>query len=454
MFVDIEDFKGAIAVENILMPYKKGRLSSDKKSRLPKEPITPQVCMDILKSTNYARNIKDMLLCITELPQEEQAQFKDVVIATFDNREQPQTILDLGQELAQASGYMEEFEQVQKIEKGDVILSDSTSAKVFTSNDMLFLMKDFSAYQKVICLYEGEITFYKDVKFPKILECPNASKVDLTECDLQGLSNIILKKGACVDLRRSQNLPPQLDVSMCTDVCLAGCDLSPLSHLAFAPEACVDLRNVKNLPPQLDVSKCSRIFLEGCDLSAQPNLAFAPEAEVNFKNVRNLPPDLDFSHCQAVVLSGCDLSNQADMFLYNGAVLLLNRITNIPPRLDFSVCSKVQVSESDLSGCEKLDFREGAKVTLLQVYKFPEEVDFSKCAEVIALECDFSAVKKLVLKNHDQIKYIKSCLQENWNGEIVYTQAEDTSAKNANGLANAQKNVKKFLGKLFGKGGR
>lgn len=155
-----------------------------------------------------------------------------------------------------------------------------------------------------------------------------------------------------------------------------------------------------------------------------------------------------------MVLSGCDLSNQADMFLYNGAVLLLNRITNIPPRLDFSVCSKVQVSETDLSGCEKLDFREGAKVTLLQVYKLPEEVDFSKCAEVIALECDFSAVKKLVLKNHDQIKYIKSCLQENWNGEIVYTHAEDTTAKNDNGLANAQNNVKKFFGKLFGKGGR
>ena len=79
MFVDIEDFKGAIAVENILMPYKKGRLSSDKKTRLPKEPITPQVCMEILKSTNYARNIKDMLQCIAELPTSEQAQFKDVV---------------------------------------------------------------------------------------------------------------------------------------------------------------------------------------------------------------------------------------------------------------------------------------------------------------------------------------------------------------------------------------
>lgn len=32
MFVDIVDSKGAIAVENILTPYKKGRLADDKKN--------------------------------------------------------------------------------------------------------------------------------------------------------------------------------------------------------------------------------------------------------------------------------------------------------------------------------------------------------------------------------------------------------------------------------------
>ena len=46
MFVDIADFKSALAVENILTPYKKGRLSSDKKTRMPKEKITQRVCME------------------------------------------------------------------------------------------------------------------------------------------------------------------------------------------------------------------------------------------------------------------------------------------------------------------------------------------------------------------------------------------------------------------------
>ena len=31
MFVDISDYKSALAIENILTPYKKGRLAEDKK---------------------------------------------------------------------------------------------------------------------------------------------------------------------------------------------------------------------------------------------------------------------------------------------------------------------------------------------------------------------------------------------------------------------------------------
>ena len=32
MFVDVKELKNPIAIENILTPYKKGRLSSDKKT--------------------------------------------------------------------------------------------------------------------------------------------------------------------------------------------------------------------------------------------------------------------------------------------------------------------------------------------------------------------------------------------------------------------------------------
>ncbi len=106
MFVDIEIFKGAIAVENILMPYKKGRLASDKKTRLPKEQITPDVCMQVLKSTNNPRNIKDMLQCVVDLPLDEQAQFKEVILACFANREQPDEVFEIAEKLAIDSGYI------------------------------------------------------------------------------------------------------------------------------------------------------------------------------------------------------------------------------------------------------------------------------------------------------------------------------------------------------------
>ncbi len=111
MFVDITDFKSAIAVENILTPYKKGRLSPDKKTRLPKEPITPEICMEVLQSTNYARNIKDMLLCVEELSPSEQARFKDIVLSVFANREQPDDILEVAEKLAETSGYLPELQE-------------------------------------------------------------------------------------------------------------------------------------------------------------------------------------------------------------------------------------------------------------------------------------------------------------------------------------------------------
>ena len=177
MFVDIENFKSALAVENILTPYKKGRLSDDKKTRLPKEKITPDTCMEILKSTNYARNIKDMLECIKELPAHEQAQFKDVVLATFDNREQPNDILVLGKKLAVASGFEAELSEAQKLKDGEFLHSSSKLDKAFVSLKDSFEDVDFSAYDKVICLSDKEIQFLEGVKFPKHLEIPNSSDV-------------------------------------------------------------------------------------------------------------------------------------------------------------------------------------------------------------------------------------------------------------------------------------
>lgn len=133
MFVDIENYKSPLAIENLLTPYKKGLVVNG--VRQPKEPITPQVCFEVLRSTNAPRNIKDMLQCIADLPPSEQAQFKDVVLATFSNREQTGEILELGQALAETSGYKKELARVQKFHDGDVLLSAAKIVKNFISSE-------------------------------------------------------------------------------------------------------------------------------------------------------------------------------------------------------------------------------------------------------------------------------------------------------------------------------
>ena len=187
MFVGIEDYKGAIAVENILTPYKKGRLAPDKKTRLPKEPITPEVCMEVLRSTNYARNIKDMLECIADLPKAQQTQFKDVVLATFSNREQPSDVLFLGKKLAYVSGYTKEFYAVKELKAGDFIASAVKPAKSYLHLKGLgHLPEDLSEYEELVCR-GGSPEFAYVKKMPKTLKFENCMTTRLDANALEPL---------------------------------------------------------------------------------------------------------------------------------------------------------------------------------------------------------------------------------------------------------------------------
>ena len=141
MFVDIENPKTPLKVANILTAYDKGVVI--KGVRQPKEKLTPEVCFDILKSTNYPRCIRDILQLIAKLPDDEQAQFKDVVLACFDNREQPEPILQLGQELAEKSGYGIEFAKLKKIKDGYYLFSDANVRKCFMCLKSEFKDEDF-----------------------------------------------------------------------------------------------------------------------------------------------------------------------------------------------------------------------------------------------------------------------------------------------------------------------
>ena len=290
MFVDIENFKSVLAIENLLIPYKRGRLAPDKKSYLSKEPITPDVCFQVLKSTNAPRNIKDMLQCIADLPSSEQARFKDVVLATFTQREQPNkqphNIVLLGKKLAAASGYEAELAEVQKPKDGYFLLSASYLDKSFVTFENSFSDVDFSVHDRVVFLSPEKIQFGYRVMFPKNIEISNSPDVSFYDeqetvgVNLEGVQSIRLKEGAKVVLKGAENLPPNFDFSYCSEVDLSYCDLSNQPNLAFKDGAKVNLSWTENLPPNLDFSHCSEVDLVECDLSSIEKLVFKNQEQM------------------------------------------------------------------------------------------------------------------------------------------------------------------------------
>ena len=428
MFVDIKHPKSPLKIANILTAYDKGVVV--KGVRQPKEKLTPEVCFDILKSTNYPRCIRDVLQLIAKLPDEEQVQFKDVVLACFYNREQPEPIFQLGQDLAEKSGYGIEFAKLKKIKEGPYLYSEADAQKCYMCFKSEFTDEDFSAYDRVIFLSDEKIQFGENVKFPKNMEIPNSSDVSFDNkkpwqiCNLQGVQGIRFKDGAKVNLKGAENLPSNLDFSQCDEVNLGECDLSEQPNLRFKEGASVDLSGAKNLPENLDFSCCDEVDLSYCNLIGQPNLRFKKGAKVNLCDAA-LPPNLDFSHCAVVNLRYCDLSSQPNLRFKDGAKVSLYDAKNLPVNLDVSCCDEVNLGWCDLSEQSNLRFKDGAKVDLYSAENLPANLDFSMCSKVNLTDCRrFGAVKELVFKNRQQM--VDSCaeLPDDWKGKIVFTDEE------------------------------
>ena len=437
MFVDIETPKTPLKITNILTAYDKGVVI--KGVRQSPKKLTPEVCFDILKSTNYPRCIRDMLTCIAKLPDEEQAQFKEVVLSCFDNREQPEPIFQLGQEIAEKSGYGIEFAKLKKMKEGPYLFSEADAQKCYMCFKSEFTDEDFSAYDKVIFFSHDKIQFGYRVKFPKNMEIPNASEVcfydeeEALGVNLDGAQSIRFKDGAKVVLKGAVNVPVDMDFSCCDEVDLSYCDLSEQPHLRFKEGATVSLYNAKKLPPNLDFSQCDAVSLCWCDLSSQPNLRFKEGAKVFLCNAKNLPPNLDFSMCSRVDLEECDLSEQPNLCFKDGASVDLSGAKNLPKHLDVSPCAEVDLTECDLQGQPNLRFKDGAVVDLRDAYNLQGKLDFSMCEEVNLERCSLWAVQKLVFKNREQMEKSQAHLPYDWKGKLVF--ADEQQEPPALGLA-------------------
>lgn len=409
MFVDIVNPKSPLAVENLLIPYKKGRMING--VRQPKEHITPQVCAEVLQSTNYARNIKDMLLCIAELSEGEKTQFKEILLAMFEMREQPNDILILGKKVAHAAGFEAALNRVlkRKSEEKRTYLASAPERiwTLETTDSHLEMETSFEKYSRLLCLSDNTIrlgrTRYDQKILPPIIEAPNSEFINFfgkEACDGSRLRKIIVKEGGSVAMSDINPLPKRVDLTACKRVIIGFYDLKYTKEWKYKPEALTCSEHDLDLAGEnLDFSAFGRVVLERCSVGHDAKIIFRKGAEVDFCGIKdNLPEDIDFSECSYVALNMDDLAYLKNLHFKKGAKVTLKRVKNLPPDMDFSECDEVNLIGCDLSSQPHLRFKSGAKVKLEKSYNLPENIDFSECAELDLTYCDLLAQSQLRFK--------------------------------------------------------
>ena len=361
--------------------------------------ISPKFAMEILVKTNFYGNIKKVINHIKkncldengELVKDKVLAYKDFILSCVDGREMSQQALEVLQDLSDACGIREEFDEINDKEPKEYDKNECYRVMVKTEEELKAL--------------EGEdLRIFFD-----------ADKVDLYHCDLDKVKKIKFREGACVELGWPTNMPKDLDVSMCSSVDLYGCNLEGL-HLKFREGAEVRLNYVSGLPKDLDVSMCSKVNLSDCNLEGL-ELKFREGAKIILNRATNLPKDLDVSMCSEVNLGGCNLEG-LDLKFREGAEVYLSDVESLPKDLDVSMCSKVDLSGCNLEGLE-LKFREGAEVLLHGAYNLPKDLDVSMCYKVDSGYCNLSGVEKITFRDKAQEdKFMKRA--RNFSGKVEY----------------------------------
>ena len=412
MFVDIENFKSAIGVENILMPYRKGRVAPDKKSRLPKEHITPDVCMQVLKSTNNPLNIKHMLECITELPPSEQAQFKDIVSACFSNRQQPKELLDLAQKIAIKDVNLPDYNVDAEIQEGWFYPSSPTCRRYMVTRKSDFQRQKFFDDEDdkqifcdgIIFLNEYDAILLQGVsKFPPFLDASRCERIWAADANFFGVEQFVLGKNKELALQRARNLPENLDCSQCESVIFDECDLSGQKNLRFAPNAALSFDETRGLPRVLDVANCSSVSFGRTDLTSVEQIILTDVKSVNFAYIPQLPKT-DFSSCHKVSILECGCHNFDRLVFCKDADVSLSDVKDVPDVLDVSNCAKVEFSYMNLRKFEQMKFAQGADVTF-RVTELPQSIDVSQCDNVVFEYTDASHLKHLKFKENASVSF-------------------------------------------------
>ena len=325
--------------------------------------ISPEFAMEILGKTNHFAHIKKVINHIKkscmdengELVADKVLEYKEFILSCVDGREMSPQALEVLQDLADACGVRDEFDEI-----------NSEEPKWYKKDDcdIVIVISD----EEFEALEGGNLRIFFD-----------ADMVCLRYSNLEGIKALKFREGADVDLSCS-DLPKELDLSMCSKVILEGCDLSVVEKIKFREDAEVDLSGAKSFPEELDVSMCSMVKLCHCDLSRVKKIKFREGGVLSLSGAYVFPKELDVSMCSKVYLNGCNLKGVEKIKFREGAEVYLYRAQNLPKDLDVSMCSKVNLKECDLTGIEKIKFkdRKQKREFMKEAKNFSGEVEYEE----------------------------------------------------------------------------
>lgn len=132
---------------------------------------------------------------------------------------------------------------------------------------------------------------------PQDIDISKCSEVDLSKCDLSHIDNLQLKDGVKFNIEKSK-LPQNIDFSKCQSLNLSGCDLSHLKAIKFRKDACISIFGCQNLPKDLDVSMCREVWV---NLAQTENINMG-QARIVLNSLQS--GKLDFSNLNNFYIKG------------------------------------------------------------------------------------------------------------------------------------------------------
>lgn len=355
MFIAITTPQNPLRLENTLRPYKRGE-----------QPFTPETAQQILESTNHKKNIYDTLQLIANLPKEQQADYKEIILSAFDHREQPTDTILLGKKLAVANGFEDELNAILTHDPmqdtiNNVIYASASNqiaavisadenpdfsqypediALICTNDDLHFLFYDFSKVKSIKFKEGAKAEFVSCENLPQILDFSALSRVNITYANLINGSEIIFRPKSFVSLERVTNLPQKIDVSKCPKASFIDCDLIQVKSLLCPENGKLHLSSSRNIPANTDFSVCHFVSLYNSHFQTGKKIAFGKNSQINLDYARNLPQIVDVSQCESVSFKDTETDSAETIVFSSPAQMqksqinpaLKNKITILNPQ--------------------------------------------------------------------------------------------------------------------------